>query len=135
MVLSNFGTLGCSSLQSRRARDQSNPQRIERVSQIATAVVVILQTSAVKSVRFAQMVELKRWSTTILVAAPIWSAQPARAAAMPQQSPQLVITSATFDASNGRLVIAGQNFLAARGHEGGREGRGHASAPPVVTLD
>jgi hypothetical protein len=53
MVLLNFGTLGCSSLQSRRRAESSNPQRIERVSQIATAVVVILQTSAVKSGRFA----------------------------------------------------------------------------------
>jgi Collagen triple helix repeat (20 copies) len=78
------------------------------------------------------MVDLKRWSTTVLgVAALIWSVQAASAAPVPPQSPQLVITSAAFDASNGRLVITGQNFLAARGHEG----RGRASAPPVVTID
>src|SRR5215467_4004860 len=78
------------------------------------------------------MVDLKRWSTTVLgLAVLISCAQPAVAAPAPAQSPQLVITSATFDASNGRLVIDGQNFLAARGHEG----HGRGSAPPVVTLD
>ena len=77
------------------------------------------------------MVDLKRWSITVLgLAVSISCAQPAFAAPAPQ-SPQLVITSATFDASNGRLVIDGQNFLATRGHEGHSRG----SAPPVVTLD
>lgn len=78
------------------------------------------------------MFDLKRWSTTVLgLTALISCAHAASVAAASPQPPQLVITSATFDESNGRLVIAGQNFLAPRG----QDGRGLASAPPVVTID
>ena len=76
------------------------------------------------------MFEMKRLSTAVLgIAALIWCIGAVPATAAP--STQLVITSAAFDESNGRLVIAGQN-LSSPSH--GRDGHGHSSAP-IVTLD
>src|SRR5215510_10786048 len=73
------------------------------------------------------MFDVKRLATTVLgSAALIVCASIVPAAATPQ--PQLVITSATFDESNNRLVISGQNF------SWPASGNSHA-APPVVTLD
>src|SRR5215510_9377792 len=73
------------------------------------------------------MFDVKQLSKTVLgCAALMFCAGIAPAAATP--APQLVITSASFDESNNRLVITGQNF------SWPSNGSGHAS-PPVVTLD
>src|SRR5689334_12246592 len=66
----------------------------------------------------------KRLFTTVLgITALVVSVRVVSAATT--STPQLMITSATFDEANNRLVISGQNFTA----------REHHSTPPHVTLD
>jgi collagen triple helix repeat protein len=73
------------------------------------------------------MFDTKRRLTTILgISAVVFAAHVTTARATP--APQLVITSATFDEANSRLVISGQNF------SWPSNGSGHAT-PPVVSLD